>query len=139
MDSTKKSALSEFSRRAMQRLQDKKIPKYRLLHIPSLDTDIKIRNLTFEEIKECVDIEDSDRADKYSVYLSVVDPDLRKTAIEVMEAEAELPADQRSLKEPLDIVNIFEMGELTDIAMQVMEVSGVVNTMKVTVVEQLKN
>ncbi len=39
MDSTKKSALSEFSRRAMQRLQDKKIPKYRLLHIPSLDTD----------------------------------------------------------------------------------------------------
>ncbi|MEA4941922.1 MAG: hypothetical protein VB094_05190 [Oscillibacter sp.] len=139
MDSTKKSALSEFSRRAMQRLQDKKIPKYRLLHIPSLDTDIKIRSLTYEEIRECTEIEDSDRADKYSVYLSVVEPDLRKTAKEVMEAEAELPADQRSLKEALDIVSIFEMSEQTDIALQIMELSGVMNTPKVTVVEQLKN
>lgn len=139
MDSTKKSALSEFSRKAMQRLQDKKIPKYRLLHIPSLDTDIKVRSLTHEELVECTEIEDSDRADKYSIYLSVVEPDLRKAAKEVMETEAELPADQRTLKEALDIIGIFEMSEQTEIALQVMELSGVLNTPKVTVVEQLKN
>lgn len=55
MDTAKKKALSEFSRRAMQRLWDKKVPKSQTLNIPSLDTDIKIRNLTYEEIVECTD------------------------------------------------------------------------------------
>lgn len=142
MDSAKKSALSEFSRKAMQRMQDKKIPKRQILHIPSLDTDIKIRNLSYDEIAECMNTDesaDSNRSDKYSIYLAVMEPDLKQTAREVMEAEAELPADQRSLKEPLDIVNIFEMGEVSEIATKVMELSGVLNTKKVTVVEQLKN
>lgn len=142
MNSTPKSALSEFSRRAMQRLQGKKIPKYLTLHVPSLDSDIKIRNLTYEEITECMKIDDSadiNRSDKYCIYLAVVDPDLKQTAKEVMAAEADLPADQRTLHEPLDIVGIFDMGEVTEIATKVMELSGVLNNRKVTVVEQLKN
>ena len=44
MNSEKKSFLAEFSRRAVQRLQDKKVPKYRTLHIPSLATDMRFRN-----------------------------------------------------------------------------------------------
>lgn len=142
MDGAKKSALAEFSRRAVQRLHDKKIPKYQTLHVPSMDTDIKIRNLTYEEIAECMNMEDNgdnNRSDKYCIYLAVVDPDLKVTAKEIMAAEADMPADQRSLQEPLDIVGIFDMGEITDIAMKVMELSGVLNTKKVTVVEQLKN
>ena len=142
MDSAKKSALAEFSRRAMQRLQDKKIPKYMTLHIPSMDTDIKIRNLTYEEIAECMNMDDSgdsNRSDKYCIYLAVVDPNLKQTAKEIMEAEAELPADQRTLKEALDIVGIFDMGEVQEIAMKVMELSGVLKTEKITVVEHLKN
>lgn len=141
MDNTKKSALAEFSRRAMQRLQDKKIPKYLTLHVPSMDTDIKIRNLTYEEILEVYDTDDSEdknRSDKYCIYLAVVEPDLKAAAKEIMAAEADLPADQRSLKEPLDIVNIFEIGEVSEISTKVMELSGVLNT-KVTVVKQLKN
>ena len=74
MNSEKKSFLAEFSRRAVQRLQDKKVPKYRTLHIPSLD-----------------------------------------------------------------VVGIFDIGEVQEIAMQVMELSGVLNSTKVTVVDQLKN
>lgn len=142
MDSAKKSALAEFSRRAVQRLHDKKIPKYQTLHVPSMDTDIKIRNLTYEEIAECMNMEDdgdNNRSDKYCIYLAVADPDLKAVAKEIMASEADLPAEQRSLQEPLDIVGIFDMGEITDIAMKVMELSGVLNTKKVTVVEQLKN
>lgn len=142
MDTAKKKALSEFSRRAMQRLWDKKVPKSQTLNIPSLDTDIKIRNLTYEEIVECTDMDDSgdaNRSDKYCIYLAVVEPNLKQTAKEVMEAEAELPADQRSLKEPLDIVNVFDMSEVGEIATKIMELSGVLNSKKVTVVEQLKN
>lgn len=141
MDNTKKSALAEFSRKAMQRLQDKKIPKYQTLHVPSMDTDIKIRNLTYKEILEVYDTDDSkdkNRSDKYCIYLAVVEPDLKAVAKEIMEAEADQPAEQRQLHEALDIVNIFEIGEVSDISTKVMELSGVLNT-KVTVVEQLKN
>ena len=91
---------------------------------------------------ECTNIDDSadkNRSDKYCIYLSVVSPDLKQAAKEIMESESGLPADQRSLLEPLDIVDLFDMGEVTEIAMKVMELSGVLNNRKVTVVEQLKN
>ena len=141
MDNAKKHALAEFSRRAMQRLQDKKIPKFLTLHIPSLDIDMKIRSLTHNEITECMELEDngdSKRSDKYCIYLAAVEPSLKDVAKEIMDSEASLPADQRTLLEPLDVVKMFEIGEVQEIAMQIMDLSGVVNT-KVTVVEQLKN
>lgn len=142
MNNEKKGFLAEFSRRAMQRLQAKKIPKYRTLHIPSLDMDLKIRSLDYGEITECVNMDDTgdpNRSDKYSIYLAAVEPDLKAVAKEVMAAEADLPAEERTVLEPLDVVGIFEIGEVQQIATQVMELSGVLNTAKVTVVDQLKN
>ncbi len=141
MDSEKKSFLVEFSRRAVQRLQDKKVPKYRTLHIPSLDADMRFRNLSYDEIAECMNVEDAgdpNRSDKYCIYLAAVEPSLKDVAREIMDSEASLPADQRTLLEPLGVVGIFDIGEIKEIAMQIMDLSGVVNT-KVTVVNQLKN
>ena len=144
MDKEKKSFLAEFSRRAVQRIQDKnkKIPKYRTLHIPSMDVDMRFRNLFYDEIAECMNMEDTDdpnRSDKYCIYLAAVEPSLKDVAKEIMESESSLPADQRTLLEPLDVVGIFDIGEVQEIAMQVMELSGVLNSTKVTVVDQLKN
>ena len=143
MDKEKKSFLAEFSRRAVQRIQDKnkKVPRYRTLHIPSMDIDMRFRNLFYEEIAECMNMEDDsdpNRSDKYCIYLAAVEPSLKDVAKEIMESEASLPVDQRTLLEPLDVVKMFEIGEVQEIAMQIMDLSGVVNT-KVTVVEQLKN
>ncbi len=142
MDSEKKSFLAEFSRKAMQRLQDKRIPKHQTLHIPSLDIDLKIRSLAYNEVTECMDLEDngdSKRSDKYCIYLAAVEPSLKDAAKEIMKGEADLPIDRRTVLEPLDIVNIFEMSEITEIATKVMELSGVIGKKSVTVVEQLKN
>ena len=142
MDKDKKSFLAEFSRRAMQRLQDKKVPKYRTLHIPSLDTDMRFRNLSYDEITECMSMEDTgdpNRSDKYCIYLAAVEPSLKDVAKEIMDSEASLPADQRTVLEPLDVVGMFNIGEIQEIAMQIMELSGVLNNAKVTVVDQLKN
>lgn len=142
MNSEKKSFLAEFSRRAMQRLQDKKVPKYRTLHIPSLDTDMRFRNLSYDEITECMNMEDTDdpnRSDKYCIYLAAVEPSLKDVAKEIMDSEASLPADQRTVLEPLDVVGMFNISEIQEIAMQIMELSGVLNNAKVTVVDQLKN
>lgn len=142
MDQQKKSLLGEFSRRAMQRLQDKKIPKKMKLHVPSLDEDITIRSLSYEEIAECATIDDSDdknRSDKYGVYLAVVEPDLKAAAREIMEEESSLPVDQRTLLEPMDIVKVFDMVEMQQIAIKAMELSGAMSDKKVTVVQNLKN
>lgn len=142
MDSGKKSFLAEFSRRALQRLQDKKIPKYMTLHIPSMDSDLRIRSLTDAEVMECMNLEDegdNTRCDKYCIYLAAVEPSLSGTAKEIMEAEAELPPDQRTMLEPLDIMKIFDRSEITEIATKVMELSGVIGSKKVTVVQGLKN
>lgn len=143
MDHEKQSLLAEFSRRAVQRIQDKnkKVPKYRTLHIPSMNIDMRFRSLFYDEIAECMNMEDADdpnRSDKYCIYLAAVEPSLKDVVKEIMESESGLPTDQRTLMEPLDVVKMFDMGEVQAIATQIMDLSGVINA-KVTVVDQLKN
>ena len=140
MDNKKKCTLAEFSRRALQRMKDKKIPKKQTLHIPSMDIDLTIRSLEYAEIMECLTLEDNGdikRSDKYSISLAAVEPNLRDVAREIMGQEAELPPEERELKEPLDIVNMFDLSEITQISTAIMELSGAMNG-KVTVVEDLK-
>ena len=91
MDNEKKKTLAEFSRRALQKLKDKKIAKYQTLHIPSLDMDIKVRSLDYGEVMECSTLEDNGdmyRIEKYSIYLGTVEPSLPALAREVMAQDA---------------------------------------------------
>ena len=110
------------------------------MHIPSMDMELTIRSLDYGEIMECMTLEDNGdikRSDKYSIYLAAVEPNLRDVAREIMGQEAELPPEERELKEPLDIVNMFDLSEITQISTAIMELSGAMNG-KVTVVEDLK-
>ncbi len=123
-----------FAAKAVKRLQEKKVRKTETLHIPSLDENIVIQSLTYPEIVECTEIEDSNdpnKADKYAVYLAVVEPDLRKLAVELK--------DHGEIREYTQIVDIFDMSEVTQIAMEVMKISGATGDRKVTVVSELKN
>ena len=82
----------------MQRLQAKKAHKKQVLHVPSLEQDITIRSLTYNEIAECNEIDDSTdrgRSDKYGVYLAMVEPDLRAAAKEIIGSRGR-PPPQRS-------------------------------------------
>ena len=77
MDKDKSEVFKSFTNKAIKRFQEKKVRKYRTLHIPSLDENIKIRNLDYPEIVECTEIEDENdpnAADKYTIYLAVVEP-----------------------------------------------------------------
>ena len=83
---------------------------------------------------ECTQIEDKEdpnASDKYCIYLAVVEPDLRKVAVELKE--------KKQIVEYPEVVNIFEDHEITDIATEVMKLSGVIGTKKVKVIEDLKN
>ena len=52
MDKDKSEVFKSFTNKAIKRFQEKKVRKYRTLHIPSLDENIKIRNLDYPEIVE---------------------------------------------------------------------------------------
>lgn len=135
MDKETKQTLSSFAQKAMQRLQDRKTFKTQKLYIPSLDEEITIRSLSRAEIIECMGVEDSandpDRSDRYTIYLAVKDPNLKELAT--------LAKEQGEIVEYMDIVNIFDMHERVSIAQKIMELSGVIGTKKVAVVEELKN
>lgn len=144
MNKEKSSLLAEFAKKSLQRLESKKRPRYRTLHIPSLDMDIKIRSLTtaeFMEFQEAVKKSgDKNLGDKSCLYAAVIEPSLKDTAKEIMAQEAGLPADQKQILEPLDIVNIFEPHEMDEIVVEIMRLSGFMSDDKVTVVtDALKN
>lgn len=128
------AVFNSFVQKAQKRLEEKKVRKYRTLYVPSLDQNIKIRNLDYPEIMECTEIDDSkdaNKSDKYSIYLAVVEPDLIATAQALKE--------QGAITEYTDVVDIFELTEITEIAMEVMRLSGVTGGKKVVVVDELKN
>lgn len=134
MDKEKKTIFADFTAKAAQRLKDKKVRRYETLYVPSLDQNIKIRSLDYPEIVECTEIEDTNdpnASDKYCIYLAVVEPDLKEVAMN-LKAQGEI-------KTYPEIVDIFEMSEITEIAMEVMKLSKVIGSKKVTVVEELKN
>ena len=134
MDKDKSEVFKSFTNKAIKRFQEKKVRKYRTLHIPSLDENIKIRNLDYPEIVECTEIEDENdpnAADKYTIYLAVVEQNLKEVAQEMM--------NQGLIQTYPEVVNIFEMSEITEIATEIMKLSGVLGNKKVTVVEELKN
>lgn len=123
-----------FTAKAVKRLQEKRVRKHETLHIPSLDENIKIQSLLYPEIVECTEIEDSsdpNKADKYAVYLAVVEPDLKQLAVNLK--------DQGEIREYMEVVDIFNMFEVSQIAMEVMKISGVTGNKEVTVVSELKN
>ena len=134
MDKDKSEVFKSFTNKAIKRFQEKKVRKYRTLHIPSLDENIKIRNLDYPEIVECTEIEDENdpnAADNCTIYLAVVEPNLKEVAQQMM--------NQGLIQTYPEVVNIFEMSEITEIATEIMKLSGVLGNKKVTVVEELKN
>ena len=123
-----------FTAKAIQRIKDKKVTKYKTLYVPSIDQNIKIRNLNYPEIVECTEIEDANdpnASDKYCIYLAVVEPDLKAVAMEMK--------DQGVIKTYPEVVDIFDMYEITGIATEIMKLSGAIGSKKVKVVDELKN
>lgn len=134
MNKEKDNIFQAFAAKAVKRLQEKKTRKFETLHIPSLDENIRIQSLLYPEIVECTEIEDANdpnKADKYAVYLAVIEPDLRQLAVQLKE--------QGEIREYTDVVDIFELSEISQIATEVMKLSGAMGDKKVSVVKELKN
>lgn len=134
MSNEKSKSLSEFSRKAMQRLQDKKVVKHRKLFVPSLNEEITIRNLNYKEIVEITEMDsetDPNRGDKYAIYQAVCTPNLIEVATELKNAG--------EITEYLEVVDIFDISEVNELAIQIMELSGVSGSKKIKIVGEIKN
>lgn len=134
MEKEKEAIFKDFTAKAIQRLKDKKVRRFETLYVPSLAQNIKIRNLDYPEIVECTEIEDTNdpnASDKYCIYLAVVEPNLKEVAMTLKE--------KGEIQTYPEVVDIFDMSEITDIAMEIMKLSKVIGNKKVTVVEELKN
>lgn len=134
MEQKNEDIFKKFTAKAVQRLKEKKVWKYETLYVPSLDENIKIRNLDYPEVVECTEIEDTNdpnASDKYCIYLAVVEPDLKAVAMELK--------NQGEIKTYPEVVDIFDMSEITAIATEIMKLSGVIGSKKVMVVEEQKN
>lgn len=134
MEKKTDAIFQSFLEKAERRLQERKTRKTETLYIPSLDSEIKVRALSMAEITECSEVEDktdSNASDKYCVYLAIVEPDIRKAAMAL--------SDQGVIKSYTEIVELFTPSEITEIATEIMKLSGVISSKKVRVVETLKN
>lgn len=132
-DKKNDAVFAAFTAKAVQRLKDKKTRKTEKLYVPSLDQEIVIQSLLYPEIVECTEIEDANdpnKADKYAIYLAVIEPNLKEVAVQLKE--------NGDIKEYLEVVDIFDMQEVTDIATEVMKLSNVIGGKKVTVVTEQK-
>lgn len=141
-DQDKKAVLLDFAQKAAQRIQDKRIPKRASYYVASVDQEILLRGLTAAELQTCVSMEDGsgNDADNYAVYTGVVEPSLKEAAQSIMEAESGLPADQKTILQPVDIVNCFTLQERGELALAVLELSGVTGGKKIEkVTDDLKN
>ena len=135
MDQNKKGIFEEFLASAERRMEEKKTMRTCLVHIPSIDENIRIRGLRNAEIAEVSDTDNSAdpyAGDKYSVYIATVDPDLKAVAKQMKE--------DGNIQEYTDVVDIFEIYETRQLAEKIMELSGVTGKNKIEVVaENLKN
>lgn len=131
MDNEKNEIFSAFLQKASKRLEEVRKRKFVRLYVPSLETEIKIRSLSKAEVAECIEMEDSIASDNYSLYLSVVEPDLREVAKSLKE--------DGKIQEYVDVVEIFNLQERTQIVKEVMKLSGVISDKNVEVIEHIKN
>ena len=89
MEKEKQDIFNQFLAKAEKRLEEKKTLRTCLVKVPSIGEAIRIRGLRNSEIAEVTDIDTSDdpyAADKYSVYIATVEPDLREIASKMKEA-----------------------------------------------------
>lgn len=140
-----KTMLEIMAAKAAARIRAKKdyLKVERTLEIPSLDDGdgspktITIRSLSDAEVTEVMNYadknkDDDDSADKYAVYIGVTNPDMTELA-KIMKNNGDIDYS-------MQVIDMFTRYEQTEIAKQIMQLSGVLpGEKKVRVVKHLKN
>lgn len=125
--------LSEFARRAQQRLKDKQVSVKFNVYVPSLEQEMEFRSLLDEEVREIMnmDDEDSSRQDKFLIYTASVEPSLQDVATELRQAG--------DITDYLQVVDMFPIRDINTLSKLILEKSGVLGGEKPHIVEKAVN
>lgn len=97
------------------------------LYVKSLDSVITIEKPSIETIVDASKIENGVESDKYLVYNCIVEPNLKDKELQ----------QAYGCVEPIEILKIFEDGEISSIAIECMNLAGYRGS--VSVVDDIKN
>ena len=120
MEKKNQDIFNTFLVKAEKRLEAKKVQRTCLVKLPSFGEVVRLRGLSASEVAETMDADtstDSFAGDRYSVYLSMVEPDLKELAKKLKE--------EGKITEYLEVTEIFEIYEIRQMAEQIMELSGI--------------
>lgn len=137
MSDTKKTTLEIFKQKAAAALKRKRSFTKFQISFPSFKEDendepmiITFRPLSDAEVNDSLDYDPDSRtaADKYVVYTSSVEPSLKDLGVALKEAG--------EITTAFEIMEMFDMHEVTEAATIIMEKSGVIGKNKATLVEK---
>lgn len=130
MSDTNTSVFNSFAKKAAAKLQERKKLKTKKLYIGDLDETIEIRGLTDQEIQDCAEYsENGIESDKYTIYYA--SKTLQNLANELVQQEV--------IAKHLEVMDMFTPADRSQLAIEVMKLSGVTDATTVKELDEVKN
>lgn len=130
MSDNKMIVFESFAKKAAAKLQERKKLKTKKLYIGDLDETIEIRGLTDQEFQDCSEYSDNGiLVDKYTVYYASKD----------LQSLASMLVEQGVIKEHLEVMDMFTPSDRSQLAKEVMKLSGVMDDTTVKELDEVKN
>lgn len=130
MSDTNTIVFNSFAKKAAAKLQERKRLKTKKLYIGDLDETIEIRGLTDQEIQDCAEYsENGIESDKYMIYYA--SKTLQNLANELVQQEV--------ITKHLEVMDMFTPADRSQLAKEVMKLSGVTDATTVKELDEVKN
>ena len=130
MSDTNTIVFNSFAKKAAAKLQERKKLKTKKLYIGDLDETIEIRGLTDQEIQDCAEYsENGIESDKYMIYYA--SKTLQNLANELVQQEV--------ITKHLEVMDMFTPSDRSQLAKEVMKLSGVTDATTVKELDEVKN
>ncbi len=128
------NGLSPFALKAMKKLEAKKERKKIELYVPSIEQNITVQSITETEFYEYSEMSEEENGvgDLYTLYNSVVEPNLQEVAKELKE--------NGDIVEFTDVCKMFDLHERRSIVQEILVLSGIYseNGVKLVMTDALK-
>ena len=130
MSDTNTIVFNSFAKKAAAKLQERKKLKTKKLYSGDLDETIEIRGLTDQEIQDCAEYsENGIESDKYMIYYA--SKTLQNLANELVQQEV--------ITKHLEVMDMFTPADRSQLAKEVMKLSGVTDATTVKELDEVKN
>ena len=129
VDKEKILTFKSFAEKAVKRMEERKKRKVKRYYIGDLDEEIVLRELSSEELNDCLDYsKDIVLVDKYTIYY----------ASKTLQELAEYMVNEGIVKEHIQIMDMFSPADRTKLANEVLALSGMKDKSTVSDVDELK-